>query len=313
MTTETSHEHDNSNDEQNVHELLLKCVSKTKCCYDCVKELLQKGANITARDKYGLTSLHLAVRNNICDVVKCLVDESERRRYEYRGTIGGLDSFPHRRAVNSEASQSSILQQSASWRSSTNNYYEYNDETVRDLKLGVPTLLHSLALTGCTQCAEVLLPFFDDVNLYDTCDHSPLHYAIQERHAKIAMLLLREGARPSDTDRLRNISEGETFLAAIQQAYEEYSHFPSADFRAPADYDWQSRLDFRGYVDKGAYGTVYKAIWLHGQVNTLFMRKQRVNSGDAIAYFAVCIPASGDKVSAYSDERHWSGHDTSVL
>ena len=143
---------------------------------DIVEFLLSKGANPNERYVNGLGPLHEAAREGNPDSVKMLV--------KYGADVNSRkDGFSHPPlcfATSREATEALIAAGA--------------DISLRDNSLSRATPLHSIADSGQTEAAEVLLSHGASIDAKDSLGRTPLHRAANSGQKKMAELLIAKGA-----------------------------------------------------------------------------------------------------------------------
>jgi len=146
---------------------------------DTATLLLDRGANIDAKDNNGLTPLHHAALNGQVATATLLLDR--------RAMVDAKDSndlIPlHAAVLNGQvATATLLLDRGAMVDAKTKN--------------GL-TPLHAAVLNGQVATATLLLDHEANPNARNIRDHTPLHYAVGKGHVAIATLLLDHEANPN--------------------------------------------------------------------------------------------------------------------
>ncbi|XP_065577154.1 serine/threonine-protein phosphatase 6 regulatory ankyrin repeat subunit C-like [Artemia franciscana] len=150
---------------------------------EVIKMVLDKGADVNARDIYGESPLHLAASSRCSQtVVECLLKfgaDVHIRNSEQLSPLHLAAHCGHTQTVEC------LLRSGA-------------DVNARDVKDRSP--LHLAARHGHTQTAECLSRCGAEVNARDVKDRSPLHLAARHGHTQTAECLSRCGAEVNARD-----------------------------------------------------------------------------------------------------------------
>jgi len=155
-------------------------LASSACRAAIAKLLVDNGADANARDENGETPLHKAVRADCISVVKLLLEKGadvNARGEDGWTPLHGAASWGHAEVAKL------LLEHGA------NVHAKYGDSDL--------TPLHIAAAKGRVEVARLLLEHGADVNARDVHDATPLHFAAAGGHAEVARLLLEHGADPS--------------------------------------------------------------------------------------------------------------------
>ena len=185
--------------------------------------LLEHGADVTARDKSGLTALHYASENGHKEVIRILVKHgADVRAQNEKG-----DTPLHNASVNGRVEVACILIElgavvSAQNKNGSSPLHEAArtqqaevacaliergaDATVRDFGGWVP--LHYVTRYALPGVARMLIDRGADIEALTNSGRTPLHFAAEQRQLEIGRMLIERGADMNAQDHDR----GETPL-----------------------------------------------------------------------------------------------------
>lgn len=149
-------------------------------------ELVEKGANPNAIDKYGKAPLHYASEHGRIELVKTLIGKDANVNVAGRG---GCTPLHHAALYGHTQEALALIANGADVNATTNN-----DNTA--LTIAVEE--------GHTRLAEVLIEKGADVNMANKNGYTPLHKAIQRGHMEIASLLIENGADVNMANKTRH-------------------------------------------------------------------------------------------------------------
>jgi WD40 repeat protein len=138
-----------------------------------VKNLLEKGADQTLGDRFGITPLHRASMKNRTDIVQLLL--------ENRGKVDmedGDGSSPLHWAKGSEVAEL-LIKKGA-------------DVNKRDKREQTPLIMSAMA--GSVEVIKILVTYGGDINGKDKTGNTPLHWAVSSKQPEALKLLLSLGA-----------------------------------------------------------------------------------------------------------------------
>ena len=135
------------------------------------ERLIAKGADVHAKDSFGMTPLHTAVKEGRSDVVEVLIARgADVNAKSHRGQTAVFWAV----AKNDKPMTERLIARGA----------DVNAKDNYDM-----TPLHSAALIGTTDIVELLIDHGSDVNAKDDKDRSPLDLAKVGGYTKIVKLL----------------------------------------------------------------------------------------------------------------------------
>lgn len=157
--------------------VLCAAIDKDVKCYRLVKLLIDQGIDLNVREGDYETPLQSAVRNNNCAVVKLLIDHGvDPNVHSDYGT-------PLQRHIcflpNPDEKMAVFLVENGA------RAVEYNFGS---------TDLHLAAIYGLPELAQALIKYGADVNLRNEYGKTPLYYAKVHSYQKVADILLAAGA-----------------------------------------------------------------------------------------------------------------------
>ena len=147
---------------------------------DLMERLISKGADVDVRAYLGLTALHQAASMGRLDAAKLLIDHGAdlNARGDW-GTI--LQTLIYRRGDSSAEMVRLLLKSGAK---------------LEPFSCG-NTELHIAAVQGSTEMARLLVERGAEVNAVNEDGHTPLYYAARHGHRRTADALIAAGARGS--------------------------------------------------------------------------------------------------------------------
>ena len=150
---------------------------------EVVRLLVDAGADLSARDKYGSTPLRSAAHGGRRrrPAARCLLALAGGADVFIATALGDIDRL--RRLLAADPSLVRATDPSE------------NGATARGA-----TPLHVAASVGEADAARLLLDLGADPNARSSAGHAPLHYAAMGGHLAVAELLLRHGADPAAVD-----------------------------------------------------------------------------------------------------------------
>ncbi|XP_076547719.1 uncharacterized protein LOC117610162 [Osmia lignaria lignaria] len=138
--------------------------------------LLSKGANVNAKTKDGVTTLHAAIKNGCTKVVEALLEYNADVNYIVEGDMTLLHLSAQK---GNELISKMLLNKGAD---------------VNATRKGRITALHIAAKNGHSQIVEILLEFGAEVDFRDEYGKTALHIASEEGYAQIINALLEYGS-----------------------------------------------------------------------------------------------------------------------
>ena len=149
---------------------------------DIVEFLLSKGANPNERYVTGIGPLHEAAKKGNANSVKVLVKYGA----DVNSKKGGFSHPPLCFATSREVTEALIATGA--------------DIGLRDKSLSGATPLHSIAHSGQTEAAEVLMAHGANIDAKDSLGRTPLHRAANNGQKKMVGLLITKGADINTAD-----------------------------------------------------------------------------------------------------------------
>jgi ankyrin repeat protein len=146
---------------------------------EMARRLLDAGADVNARDRFGSTPLELSAWRGFRDVVDLLLDRGAAVPADSQAVAVGLMTAAERALTR--------LFRIFSERAADLNPRNDNGGTI----------LHSAAAGGSAEIAAILLGRGLDVNARDRYGRTPLHYAAENGRTEVVRLLLERGAQPN--------------------------------------------------------------------------------------------------------------------
>ena len=145
-----------------------------------IKELLDKGVNVNAREKYHAAPIHKAIEYGYIDIVKLLLDHgADIQLRDGEGRTPLYYAVRYRRADIRMDMVKLLLDYGA-------NVYGGVGEG--------RTPLHDVACEGYVDAAKLLLDHGADINVQSMSGRTPLHNAASFAHPAMVKLLLNHGA-----------------------------------------------------------------------------------------------------------------------
>jgi len=177
-----------------------------------IKELLDKGVNVNAREKYHAAPIHKAIEYGYIDIVKLLLDHGadiQLRDGEGRTPL-------HRAAIHGNVDIAKLL---LDYGADVN---AKNERGCTPLHNVISKYMHAEHIS----VIQLLLDHGADINAKDNTGDTPLHKAVRVRHISTIRFLLDHGADPD----IRN-EEGKTPIdlakekgySGVVQLLEEHS------------------------------------------------------------------------------------------
>jgi ankyrin repeat protein len=149
--------------------------------FDLMQRLIAKGADINVRAYGDLTPLHQAVSSGNLKTVKLLID--------------------HGAALNARSQEGTILHRLINKRSKSNEELAKllieSGAKLQEFSFG-NTELHLAAMNGCADLVPLLIKHGADVNAVNEYNHTALYYAAKHGYRKTAEALIAAGAKKSD-------------------------------------------------------------------------------------------------------------------
>jgi ankyrin repeat protein len=205
----------------------------TSCLFhrnDILYYLIDKGANVNAKNSKGITPLFAAITNNYnywgeVNPLKKLIENGADIRTKLNYKLGELTILQaavessaydnvkllinkgadiDAKGIRGTALQIAIMNQDTLIA----ELLIKNDAKLQEFSYG-NTELHLAAIQGCTKLIPLLLNYGIDVDQLNDYNHTPLYYACMHGHYKTAELLIAAGADK------KNISE-ENYTKAVQ-------------------------------------------------------------------------------------------------
>ncbi|XP_076655935.1 uncharacterized protein LOC143360718 isoform X2 [Halictus rubicundus] len=139
--------------------------------------LLSKGANVNAKTKNGLTTLHNAVKNGYTEVVEALL--------EYNADVNSVVKSDMTTPLHLSAQKGNELLSKMLLNKGAN---------VNDVQKDQRTALHIAAQQGHEKVVEILLKYGAEYDSRAKGDMTPLHFAARNGHKKVVEILLKYGA-----------------------------------------------------------------------------------------------------------------------
>ena len=144
---------------------------------DIAEALVQKGADVNAKDKKGYTPLYYANQNHNLDIIKLLVAKGADIKAV---TLKGLTPLQSMSTYDSPDIVEQFLDKGAKVDERDDNY-EF-------------TALHYAARFGSTKVTEVLIAHGADIRAKDKWGYEPIHWAAYHDRPEIIELLIAKGA-----------------------------------------------------------------------------------------------------------------------
>ncbi len=151
---------------------------------DCVKVMIQNGADVNAVDYDGLTALLRAAWHGLVDVAKVLIKSG--------ADVNAVTEFRKETALHMAAEYGHI---------DVVKVLIQNGADVNAVNESNWTALHYASRDGHATVAKVLIQNGADVNAVTTMKSTALHYAAQYNRFDIAKVLLQNGADVNAVDR----------------------------------------------------------------------------------------------------------------
>jgi len=232
---------------------------------DLSELLIQRGADVNAKDKWGNTSLYLAIRKDDTKFVNILIDNGAEVDIKHPGGETALMSA----AQTGRTEAVKLLLEAGA------NINAKNDKGQTALHLAAEsvdadivkllldkgakvnekddesgfTALHHAARFGNKNAAELLIARGADIDAKDKQGHTPLYVAVNHDH-KVAELLINKGADSS----IRTES-GRTLLQLAQQRKQTESTVPDMIFEGEPNSDFGFHIAC-GDVDGDGYDDI---------------------------------------------------------
>ena len=156
--------------------------------------LIQRGADVNAKDKWGQTSLYLAIRNDDSDIMNILI--ANDADVDIKHTRRGMEETAlHYAAITGKTEAVKLLLEAGA------NINAKNDRGQTALHVALDIRDYGYRKYGLSKdTIELLLARGTDVNLKDKAGRTPLHLAVESAGADIVKLLLDKGARFNEKD-----------------------------------------------------------------------------------------------------------------
>ncbi|XP_069672145.1 ankyrin-3-like isoform X2 [Periplaneta americana] len=194
---------------------------------DYAKLVLQKGADVNAQDRDGLTTLHCTVFKAYFEMasllLECGADPNLRDDNGRTALHIAAQYLPHHPMFIDL-----LLQNSANVETTTQEGW---------------TALHSSTFSGNLVCAQMLVQHGADVNALTHEGATPLSLAKQEGHTACVEWLLEVGAQPTEVDVIHTPTWDLSKLFRNEAQYELRQAWKSEDLK-PSDEDSDSDLGF---------------------------------------------------------------------
>ena len=184
---------------------------------DEVMELVEKGADVNAKDKDGWTPLHYAASNGYLDVVKFLVengadvdaeDKDSQTPLHVAAFFGHLDvvkflvkNGAYVNAMDNDG-QTPLHVAASNGHLDVVKFLVKNGADVNAKDKDGQTPLHKAAYFGHLSVAKFLVEHGADINAKDKNGWTPLHYAALFGHLDIVKLLIENGADVDAEDKI---------------------------------------------------------------------------------------------------------------
>jgi ankyrin repeat protein len=176
---------------------------------DLCEFLMQRGADVNAKDKWGNTSLYLAIRNDDSDIMNILI--ANGAEVDIKHTRGETEETAlHYAAITGRTEAVKLLLEAGA------NINDKNDKG--------QTALHLAVDSADGDIVELLLSKGADINAKDKQGHTPLYFAVNHDY-KVAELLINKGA-----DSGIRTESGQTLLQLAQQRKQAESTVPDMIF-----------------------------------------------------------------------------------
>ncbi|TSL82570.1 Ankyrin repeat and SOCS box protein 10 [Bagarius yarrelli] len=156
-----------------------------ECQPDCVKLLLQYGANVNAATEDGLMPLHLCTEPESLECAKHVI--------QFGGAINGRSSDENNTPLHVAARHGLLAHVDLYLRHGAALEWQ-NDEGQTPLNAACSQPQDHTALERYAQVSQRLVEAGADVGKGDTDKHTPLHMACKNANVGIVVLLLRNGA-----------------------------------------------------------------------------------------------------------------------
>ena len=299
-------------------------------CVGCIKRLLLANADATIRNNAGETVLHIAAEVNSCNALRLLRrwqdsrgtvnDQAQQFVYINSRTQNGETALHYSARAGCEQCLRSLFEvraditigdhegrtalHVATLKGSAIAVKQPCEELVqrssheasalnqRDNKHR--TSLHCAIINSHYDVVSLLLNYGADVQVTDTSAATPLLMAIRKHNLPLTQLLLQYGANVGEAElSAAQQTSHEHIECLLKQAKEEQEQLRLAtEPEIAVKVEWEHQLDFkvRGWLGKGAFGEVHKALWRHGEVIMLSRTELK-----RFAPFAVRANASGSQ------------------
>ena len=166
---------------------------------DLCEFLIQRGADVNAKDKWGQTSLYLAIRNDDSDIMNILI--ANGAEVDIKHTRGGMEEAALMYAAMTGRTEVVKLLLEAG---ADINVKNDRDQTALHVPLDIRNSDYQKSRGGRYRLSKdtikMLLDKGADVNLKDKDGRTPLHLAAESADGDIVKLLLDKGARVSEKD-----------------------------------------------------------------------------------------------------------------
>lgn len=198
-----------------------------------VKLLLQHGARVDDQDKYGRTTLQVAVEWGYLTIVKdvlkyCPDINNQSNRSCLKAVQGSSGQYTEivealmEYGINltpEDAKKSQLLYagiEKGCLKLIVELLKHGADVNTRSLKAGFTTPLHSAVKYQQLEIAKLLISYKADINVQDICSKTPIFYAIESANFKMTKLLLTHQANISYMPNLLHIAVQNDFKDIVE-------------------------------------------------------------------------------------------------
>lgn len=243
---------------------------------DLCEFLIQSGADVNGKDRWGHTPLHYAIRSDDSDFMNILIANGAEVNIKHPGgyspyyTHSAGETLLQHAALTGRTEAVKLLLEAGAdisakddrGRTVLHRAAELADRDIVELLLDKGdridekddesgfTALHHAARFGNKSAAEVLIARGADINTRDNQGHTPLYFAVNIDY-KLAELLINKGADSS----IRTDS-GQTLLQLAQQRKQVESTVPDMIFEGEPSSSFGRRIAC-GDVDGDGYDDIF--------------------------------------------------------